>query len=55
MIYDEYRFVGEQEIYDLDCQNLVGTRLLKPYLHGYLIHLKLYNKLRANKQSFDYE
>lgn len=55
LVYDEYKFVTEQEIFDLECQNLVGSKLIKPYLHGYLMHLKLYNKLIADKPLFDFD
>lgn len=28
--------------------------MLKPHLHGYLIHMKLYNKLKAKSEIFNY-
>ena len=29
MVYDEYKFVSHQEIEDLGCENLIGTKMLK--------------------------
>ena len=31
-------------MFQLGCSNLIGTKMLKKYMHGYLMHLKLYNK-----------
>ena len=36
----------KQEISELGCENLLNTKMLKEYMHGYLMHEKLYDKLR---------
>jgi len=38
----------------LDAVHLLETKMVKPYMHGYLIHLRLYNKLSVDK-GFNYE
>lgn len=55
MVYDEYKFVSKQEVYELGCENLINTKMLKEYMHGYLMHLRLYNKLRAKVDAVDYQ
>ena len=51
MIYDEYKFVSKQEVEDLGCENLINTRMLKEHMHGFLMHDKLYNKLKDKIES----
>ena len=46
VVYDEYKFVSKQEVAELGCENLINTKMLKEYMHGYLMHLRLYNKLK---------
>ncbi|KAM3144726.1 hypothetical protein pb186bvf_003035 [Paramecium bursaria] len=53
-VYEEYKFLTYDELEQLDALHLLETKMLKQYLHGYLIHLKLYLKLREQK-GFTYE
>ena len=55
VIYDEYKFVSKQQVYELGCENLISTKMLKQYMHGYLMHLRLYNKLKAKVDAVDYK
>ncbi|CAD8126042.1 unnamed protein product [Paramecium sonneborni] len=48
-VYDEYKFLSYEELERLEALHLLETAMLKPYSHGYLIHLKLYLKLRQQK------
>jgi ribosome biogenesis protein ENP2 len=34
---------------ELEALHLLETKMVKPYMHGYLMHIKLYNKLAADK------
>ena len=34
-IYDDYQFVTQKELEELGMDNLIGTNLLKGYMHGY--------------------
>ena len=29
MVYDDYKFVSKQEVYELGCENLINTKMLK--------------------------
>lgn len=54
VVYDEFKFVTLEEIEELGCANLIGTKMLKSYLHGYLMHIKLYHQLTAKQDTFKY-
>lgn len=44
-VYDEFKFVSHDELERLDALHLLDTKMVKQYMHGYLMHLKLYQKL----------
>ena len=53
-IYEDYKFLTRAEIDQLGIQNLVGTPLLRGYLHGFFIHVGLYNRIRDVAKPFEY-
>lgn len=45
--YDNYKFLTLPELKHLSLAHLVGTTsLLRPYMHGYFVHTKLYEEAR---------
>lgn len=54
-VYEDYKFLTKQEVEDLGAAGLIGTPMLKGYMHGYFIEMKLFNKLRAVSKPFEYE
>lgn len=54
-VYEDYKFVTKAEIEELGASALVGTPMLKGYMHGYFMEMKLYSKLRAVSKPFEYE
>jgi ribosome biogenesis protein ENP2 len=46
-VYDDYRFVTRDELSALGLGHLVGTPLLKAYMHGYFMDSKLYARVQA--------
>ena len=54
-LYDDFKFVTQQDLDKLGASDLVGTPVLRAYMHGYLMELKAYNKLVAVKDPFAYE
>ncbi|PKI83649.1 Small ribosomal subunit biogenesis [Malassezia vespertilionis] len=44
--YEDFKFVDQAELERLDLAHLVGSPLLRPYMHGYFISLKLYERAR---------
>lgn len=53
--YDDYRFVTLKELSTLGLEHLIGTNLLKAYMHGFFIDLRLYEKARAIANPFAFE
>ncbi len=49
IVYDDFKFLTQNDLEDLEAVHLLDTKMVKPYMHGYLMHLKLFNKLSADK------
>ncbi|KAG7400981.1 Nucleolar protein 10 [Phytophthora boehmeriae] len=54
-VYDDYRFVTRAEIASFGLEHLVGTPLLKAYMHGFFMDARLYNKVKAVAEPFAYD
>ncbi|KAF8793129.1 Nucleolar protein 10 like protein [Argiope bruennichi] len=54
-VYDDYKFVTEKELHQLHLDHLIGTNLLRGYMHGYFMDVRLYNKARAIMQPEAYQ
>ena len=50
-----HRFVTKAELEKLGIGHLVGTRLLRAYMHGFFLHNRLWNKARAIAEPFMYD
>lgn len=44
-IYDHYKFLTEEELKRLNLSALIGTNLLRAYMHGYFVNYGLYKKV----------
>ncbi|KAG7212660.1 hypothetical protein KM043_012941 [Ampulex compressa] len=55
IIYDDYKFVTEKELDELGLSHLKGTNLLKAYMHGYFIDIRLYRKAKDVVKPFEFE
>ncbi|QPG72923.1 hypothetical protein FOA43_000227 [Brettanomyces nanus] len=56
-VYSNYRFITKQDVKKLSIEHLVGTKVLKAYMHGYFINTELYDKVNliANPTAMEYE
>ncbi|KAH9318356.1 hypothetical protein KI387_020125, partial [Taxus chinensis] len=54
-IYDDFKFVTKEDIERLNLTNLIGTNLLRAYMHGYFIDYRLYFKAKSMADPFAYE
>ena len=45
-VYEDFKFVDRAELERLGMSHLIGTQLLRPYMHGYFISLALYERAR---------
>ncbi len=50
-VYDDYKFVTKERLVDLGLDHLVGTSLLRAYMHGYFMDIRLYRKAEALSSS----
>lgn len=49
------QFVTKAELEQLGLTSLVGTKLLRAYMHGFFIDMRLYGKAKAIAEPFAYE
>jgi ribosome biogenesis protein ENP2 len=54
-IYENYKFVSRDDIEKLGISNLIGTPLLRGYMHGFFMDTNLYNRVKAVANPFEYE
>lgn len=54
-IYEDYKFVTREDLERLNLTNLLGTNLLRAYMHGFFIDHRLYAKAKAMTNPFAYE
>ena len=54
-IYEDYKFLTRDEIESMGMQNLVGTPLLRGYMHGFFVDVGLYSRIKAVANPFEYE
>lgn len=54
-LYDDFKFVTAEDLDKLNAANLVGTPVLKAYMHGYFMELKAYQKLVSETDPFAYQ
>lgn len=55
IIYDDYKFITEKELDELGLSHLKGTNLLRAYMHGYFVDIRLYRKTRDVMKPFEFE
>lgn len=53
-VYSNYRFITRDEVNKLNLSHLVGSKVLRSYMHGFFIDTELYDKVNliANPNSF---
>ncbi|KRX92317.1 Nucleolar protein 10 [Trichinella pseudospiralis] len=54
-VFDDYKFVTASELAELGLSSLIGTNLLRAYMHGYFIDNRLYNKSKQLLNPFAYD
>lgn len=45
-IYDDFKFLTKEDLERLKLTGLIGTNLLRAYMHGFFIDYRLYKKVR---------
>ncbi|XP_030054726.1 LOW QUALITY PROTEIN: nucleolar protein 10 [Microcaecilia unicolor] len=54
-VYDDYKFVTRTDLENLGLTHLIGSPLLRAYMHGFFIDIRLYHKVKAMVNPFAYE
>lgn len=54
-VYENYKFVTSDELETLGLTHLVGTDMLKAYMHGYFMHQKLHQRAIQVTEPFAYD
>lgn len=54
-VYDDYKFVTRSELANLGLEHMIGTPVLRAYMHGFYIDVRLYEKARAIANPFAYD
>ncbi|GBE61589.1 nucleolar 10 [Babesia ovata] len=53
--YEDFVFVTRQQLEEINAAELIGTNMVKDYMHGYFIDSDVYRKLKSASSDFDYE
>ncbi|XP_050549656.1 nucleolar protein 10 isoform X2 [Spodoptera frugiperda] len=54
-VYDDYKFITKQELESLGLDHLLGTNLLRAYMHGYFVDVRLYKRAKSIADPFAFE
>ncbi|XP_028294381.1 nucleolar protein 10 [Gouania willdenowi] len=54
-VYDDYKFVTRKDLENLGLSHLVGSSLLRAYMHGFFMDIRLYHKVKSMANPFAYE
>ena len=54
-VFENYKFVSRDDLEKLGVAHLIGTPLLRGYMHGFFMDINLYNKVRSVANPFEYE
>ena len=54
-VFDDYKFVTAAELDALGLTHLVGTPMLRAYMHGYFLDARLHAKARQLSEPFAFE
>uniref|UniRef100_A0A0F7Z6T7 Nucleolar protein 10 n=1 Tax=Crotalus adamanteus TaxID=8729 RepID=A0A0F7Z6T7_CROAD len=54
-VYDDYKFVTRRDLDNLGLSHLIGSPLLRAYMHGFFMDIRLYHKVKMMVNPFAYE
>uniref|UniRef100_A0A4W4F2T5 Nucleolar protein 10 n=1 Tax=Electrophorus electricus TaxID=8005 RepID=A0A4W4F2T5_ELEEL len=54
-VYDDYKFVTRKDLETLGLTHLIGSPLLRAYMHGFFMDIRLYHKVKTMANPFAYE
>lgn len=54
-VYENFKFVSREDLDGVGLGHLIGTDMLKPYMHGFFVHARLYRRAVEASEPFAYE
>jgi ribosome biogenesis protein ENP2 len=54
-LFDDFKFVTRTELESWGAEHLIGSNVLRPYMHGFFMDLRLYNRIRSSLAPDAYE
>jgi ribosome biogenesis protein ENP2 len=54
-LFDDFKFITHTEVTNLGLTHLLGSSLLKSYMHGFFIDNRLYRKAKATTEPYAFE
>jgi len=54
-LFDDFKFVTRTELESWGAEHLIGTNVLRPYMHGFFMDLRLYQRIRSSIAPDAYE
>lgn len=54
-VYDDYKFLTRKELEGLGLSQYIGSNLLRAYMHGFFVDIRLYRKFKSIAEPFEYE
>ncbi|XP_019376290.1 PREDICTED: nucleolar protein 10 isoform X1 [Gavialis gangeticus] len=54
-VYDDYKFVTRKDLENLGLAHLIGSPMLRAYMHGFFMDIRLYHKVKMMVNPFAYE
>ncbi|KAK7099871.1 nucleolar protein 10-like [Littorina saxatilis] len=54
-VYDDYKFVTRRELEELGMEQFIGSNLLRAYMHGFFVDIRLFRKFKSIAEPFSYE
>ncbi len=54
-VYEDFKFVTKQEVDEIGATSLIGSPMMRAYMHGYFMEMSVYSKLRAASKPFEYD
>jgi ribosome biogenesis protein ENP2 len=53
--YEDYKFLTKNDLEKINASHLIGSKMLKPYMHGFFMDYKYYLKLKEVNDPFAFE
>ena len=53
--YEDYKFLTKNDLEKINASHMIGSKILKPYMHGYFMDYKAYLRLKDVNDPFAYD